>query len=111
MISGTILAETLTVQPHTGPCFSGLWLVPGFLGKEVHMKLLACSHRTILKSAGLWCVIAMAPYCNVFLNTKDNVLMSTRAVSAFMEDDLHILMGFVACGPAGMKGAKYSSRE
>jgi hypothetical protein len=75
------------------------------------MKLLACSHRTILKSAGLWCVIAMAPYCNVFLNTKDNVLMSTRAVSAFMEDDLHILMGFVACGPAGMKGAKYSSRE
>uniref|UniRef100_A0A8C6N0L5 Uncharacterized protein n=1 Tax=Mus spicilegus TaxID=10103 RepID=A0A8C6N0L5_MUSSI len=50
--------------------------------------------------SGLWCVIAMVPYCNVFLDTKDYVLMSTRAVSAFMEDDLHILMGFLACGPA-----------
>lgn len=38
-------------------------------------------------------VVAMVPDGNIFLDTKDYVLMSTRAVSAFMEDDLNILMG------------------
>lgn len=53
----------------------------------------------------------MVPYCNVLLDTKDYVLMFTRAVSASVEDDLNILMGFLACGLAGWEGAKYSSRK
>lgn len=63
----------------------------GFLGKEVHGQLLACSHRTTLSSAGLQYVIALLLYCNDFQDPR--------------------LCAHGACGLAGWEGAKYSSRK
>lgn len=42
----------------------------GFLGKEVYVQLLACSHRTTLSSAGLQYVIALLFYYNVFQDPR-----------------------------------------
>lgn len=47
-----------------------------------------------MQFSGLWFVVSMVSDCKVFLGKKDHLLMSTRAVTATAEGNLHVHMEF-----------------
>ncbi|ELK07387.1 Lipocalin-15 [Pteropus alecto] len=56
------------------------------------------------KFSGLWFVVSMVSDCKVFLGKKDHLLMSTRAVTATAEGNLHVHMEFPGRGRRGLRG-------
>lgn len=74
---GAQLCSVRQVLPGSG--LSGLW---------------ACGHPAALQFSGLWFVVSMVSDCKVFQGKKDHLLMSTRAVTAKAEGNLHVHMEF-----------------
>ncbi|XP_049751907.1 lipocalin-15 isoform X3 [Elephas maximus indicus] len=66
---------------------------------------LPAPHTT--RSSGLWYVVAMVSDCKVFLGKKDHLLMSTRAIEATEEGDLHVHMAFPRADGCNQVDAEY----
>ncbi|XP_016008602.2 lipocalin-15 [Rousettus aegyptiacus] len=59
------------------------------------------------KFSGLWFVVSMVSDCKVFLGKKDHLLMSTRAVTATAEGNLHVHMEFPGIEGCNQVDAEY----
>nr|XP_010600354.1 lipocalin-15 [Loxodonta africana] len=84
-----------------GPVVALLWL------SEAGAEVLVQPDFDARKFSGLWYVVAMVSDCKVFLGKKDHLLMSTRAIEATEEGDLHVRMAFPRADGCNQVDAEY----
>ncbi|XP_054980096.1 lipocalin-15 isoform X2 [Sorex araneus] len=82
-------------------CFLGCSLLLLLWASATRPEVLLQPDFDAQKFSGLWFVVSMASDCKVFLGKKDHLLMSTRAVTAVGDGDLHVHMEFP--GPEGCR--------